>query len=217
MYPIEKFQVHDLTEIRAFVDKYPFATLVTTDPGGTLVATHLPLLVQSWGERIVFRGHVMRESDHGRALIPAARVLVTFLGPDAPVLGSWQLTPRFGGTWNYQAVHAHGVVEHRDGDTLVAHLAELKDRFETSPNHRFHKLPPDYVTALVPMIVCLDIVVSNLECVFKLSQNRSLAEFDRTLEHLRQEGGKSALVAGEMQARRTAFFPDVTGPDSPAA
>ena len=211
MYPVPKFWVSDPVEVRAFVEKYPFATLVALGANGGFVATHLPLLVQEWGERMVFRGHVMRETDHGEALQQEPNVFVSFLGPDAPVLGSWQLTPRFGGTWNYQAVHVHGRVERRDRAALMEHLEILKDRFETSPAHRFGSLPPDYVQGLVPMIECIDVVVTDLKCVFKLSQNRSVEEFDRTVWHLRREGGKSALVADEMERRRARFFPQAPG------
>ena len=207
MYPDEKFIVKDLVEIRAFVEQHPFATLVATESSGEFVATHIPLLVQNWGEQIVFRGHVMRETDHWQALKHSPHVFVSFLGPDAPILGSWQLTRRFGGTWNYQAVHVRGITQGRDRDTLVRHLEDLKNRFETSPDHRFPSLPPDYVDALLPLIECIDIVVSDLRCIFKLSQNRRIEEFDSTVENLRLKGGKSALVAEEMQMRRKGFYP----------
>lgn len=207
MYPIETFHVTDLAEIRAFVDKYPFATLVATDAHGEFAATHVPLLVHTCGERIVFRGHVMRDTNHWRALQYSPKVLVSFLGPDAPVLGSWQLTRAFGGTWNYQAVHARGVAQGRDGETLLRHLQELKDRFEVSPGHKFDSLPSGYVEALVPMIECIDIEVSDLKCIFKLSQNRRVEEYDLTVEHLKRAGGKAALVAREMEERRAAFYP----------
>ena len=207
VYPLEKFRVTDLAEIRSFVDKNPLATLIATDSSGRLVATHVPLLVQLWGKQIVFRGHVMRKSDHGAALKHSPNVFVSFLGPDAPVLGSWQLTNRFGGTWNYQAVHVRGMVQAQDHATLLAHLEMLKNRFETSPGHKFDSLPQDYIDGLVPMIECFDLVVSEMECIFKLSQNRSIEEFDRTVAQLRHQGGKSALVADEMQTRREKYYP----------
>lgn len=207
MYPDKKFMVEDLSEIRAFLEKYPFASLVATEQDGELAATHLPLMVQDWGERIVLRGHVMRNTDHWRAIKNSSRVFAFFLGPDAPILGSWQLTPRFGGTWNYQAVHVRGTVHSQDKAVLVAHLEELKNRFESSPDHRFSSLPSGYVDELLPMIECIDILVTDLKCMFKLSQNRSLEEFDRTVHNLRMEGGKSALVAEEMQTRRSEYYP----------
>ncbi len=210
MYPSPKFAVTDPQEVRAFVERYPFASLVAADPGAGFVATHLPLLVQSWEGPIVFRGHLMRDTDHWQALKQDPRVFLSFLGPNAPVLGSWQLTPRFGGTWNYQAVHANGSIRWLGEDQLVEHLQTLKDHFESSPSHRFDSLPPDYVGGLVPLIECVDIVVSDLRCLFKLSQNRRLEEFDRTVEGLRARGGQSALVADEMQQRRTTFYPDAS-------
>jgi transcriptional regulator len=207
MYPDKKFIVEDLDEIRAFVEKYPLATLVATASSGEFVATHVPLLVQTWGEQTVFRGHVMRDTDHWEAIRCSSNVFASFLGPDAPILGSWQLTPRFGGTWNYQAVHVRGAARGQDTATLVKHLEELKNRFETSEDHRFGSLPSGYVEALLPLIECFDITVSDLKCIFKLSQNRKIEEFDRTVQNLRLKGGKSALVADEMQMRRAKYYP----------
>lgn len=213
MYPVAQFQVHDPNRVRSFIEQHPFAMLLATDAEGDTVATHLPLLVESWRERIVFRGHVMRDSDHGRVLDTGQKVFVCFQGPNAPVLGSWQLTPRFGGTWNYQAVHARGMIESRDTQTLLAHLRTLKDRFETSPDHRFDNLPHDYIEALTPMIRCIDLVVSDFRCVFKLSQNRRIEEFDRTQSELALRGGQSALVADAMRELRSHFYPnDGPGP-----
>ena len=207
MYPDKKFLVENPADIQAFIEQYPLATIVASDSDGGFAATHVPLLIQSWGERIIFRGHIMRETDHWVALKRSSSIFVSFLGPDAPILGSWQLTQRFGGTWNYQAVHAQGVLQGRSLETLAKHLEELKNRFETSADHVFNNLPLDYIDALLPLIECIDIVVTDIRCIFKLSQNRSVEEFDRTVEGLRQIGGKSALVAAEMQARRAQYYP----------
>jgi transcriptional regulator len=212
MIPDKQFREQDPEEMRAFAEKQTFATLVAAGPDGRFVATHLPLLIQEWGERTVFRGHVMLDADHGQVLQHAKNVLVTFLGPDAPVLGSWQSTMRFGGTWNYQALHVQGRVEWRDRETLVEHLRTLKNRFETSPDHRFASLPADYVDGLLPHIGCFDIVAMEMSCIFKLSQNRLPEEFDRTARELRLRGGKSALVAAEMERQRGRYFPEADGP-----
>lgn len=104
-------------------------------------------------------------------------------------------------------VQVQGVVHGQDRSTLLAHLETLKNRFESSPGHRFDSLPTDYVDALAPMIECIDLVVLDLKCIFKLSQNRRIEEFDRTIGNLRASGGKSALVAEEMQQRRLRYFP----------
>lgn len=210
MYPYSRFHVDDPTELRHFIDQHPFATLVVSRTVGSYAATHLPLMVQQWDERMVLRGHVMRDTDHGRALLDDVPVFVCFSGPDAPILGSWQLTPRFGGTWNYQAVHVRGTVRIRGDAELMAHLEALKDRHEDSPSHRYASLPPDYVPSLMPMIACIDIEVAEIAGIFKLSQNRRIEEFDRTMEALRVRGGKAAMVADAMQERRAAYYPERT-------
>lgn len=207
MYPDRKFHVEDPAEIRAFLERHPFATLVAADAGGGFAATHLPLLIEEWGSRIVLRGHLMRQTDHWRAVKKAGVVFASFVGPDAPVLGSWQLTPAFGGTWNYQAVQVQAAVHGQDHATLLAHLKTLKERFEISPAHGFDSLPAGYVDALAPMIECIDLEVTDLKCIFKLSQNRRIEEFDRTTDGLRAQGGKAALVAAEMAQRRAQFYP----------
>lgn len=135
MYPDKQFIVEDLDEIRAFVEKYPLATLVATKPSGEFAA----------------RG--------------------------------------------------------QDSAALERHLEELKNRFETSQDHKFASLPGGYIKELLPLIECFDIVVSDLRCIFKLSQNRKIEEFDRTVQNLRFQGGKSALVAEEMQLRRAKYCP----------
>lgn len=207
MYPFEAFKVNDRVEIADFINEFPFATLVAMDTSAGFAATHIPLMIQEWGERIVFRGHMMRETEHWNAIKASPSVFACFLGPDAPVLGSWQLTSRFGGTWNYQAVHVQGTAQAKDQQTLLQHLETLKNRYETNPESGFASLPADYLDAMVPQIECFDIVATDLKCIFKLSQNRSQQEFDRTIENLRRTGGKSALVAAEMERRRSDFYP----------
>jgi transcriptional regulator len=207
MYADSRFHVSDRAQIREFIERYPLATLVAFD-GANVAATHLPLLIHEWGDALVLRGHVMRDSDHGRALQRSPSIFASFVGPDAPILGSWQLTPGFGGTWNYMAVHIRGEVHFPGDDVLVEHLAQLKNSFETSPAHRFDSLPAGYVAALTPMIQCIDLRVSDIQCIFKLSQNRCLDEFDLTAQHLQRRGDKSALVAAEMLARRNQYYPN---------
>lgn len=204
MYRDPHFQVDDPQVIRAFIDANPFATLVAVDAAGRIAATHLPLLIEQFGTPTILRCHLMRDTDHWCAVTQAKEVFVSFLGPDAPILASWQSTMHFGGTWNYQAVHARAQPVPKDTDTLVRHLQTLKDRFEVSPAHRFEQLPEGYVDALTPMIQCFDLVVTELQCLFKLSQNRSDTEFKQTVAGLTAQGGKSRLLADAMQAWRVA-------------
>jgi transcriptional regulator len=214
MYPFPEFKEGDRDAVIAFVRKYPFAVITGTSGNGRLAATHIPLMVHAIEPELVFRGHVMRQTDHWHAFKENSEVLAVFTGPDAPVLASWQSPAPFGGTWNYMAVHPHGNVSFLPDSDLLENLQALKDRFEESPNHKFDSLPEEYMSRLTPAIECLQIKVEAIDSVFKLSQNRSVEEFDSTVRHLLERGGESALVAEEMFARRGTYFPEADFPGS---
>lgn len=149
----------------------------------------------------------MRKTSHWEGFKTASEVLVAFTGPDAPILESWNTGRPFGGTWNYMAVHLRGKLNYLPESDLVEILRDLKDLYEVDPSTKYDNLPPDYVPSLIRAIEGFEIVVSSVEAVFKLSQNRSQVDFDRTVDELQRNGGESGLVAEEMKARRDAFFP----------
>lgn len=208
MYPMREFQERDQEAILSFIRKHPLGMITAAGESG-IVATHVPLLLDD-GPPVRLRGHVMRKTTYWEGFKSAKEVLVAFTGPDAPVLESWNTRRPFGGTWNYMAVHVRGKIEFLPEAELVDILRDLKDMYEVDPSTKFENLPPDYVPSLIRAIEGFEVVVDSIEAVFKLSQNRNEAEFDRTVEELRRKGGESALVAEEMAARRCAFFPSPT-------
>jgi len=207
MYPMPEFQERNPDAIRDFIRKYPLGMVTAAGESG-VVATHVPLLVEGEGDRIRLRGHVMRKTQHWEVFKNAPEVLVAFTGPDAPILASWNTNLRFGGTWNYMAVHVRGKLTYLPESDLVEILRELKDLYEVDPAAKFDLLPPDYVPSLIRAIEGFEIEVTSFEAVFKLSQNRNATDFERIVEELRQRGGECALVAEEMSERRGAFFSD---------
>lgn len=210
MYPMPEFRETDPAEIIEFIRKYPLAMLTAVGEDGSPVATHVPLLVNHDGSQLKLRGHVMRNTPYWRAFKRASSdVLVAFTGPDAPILASWNADLRFGGTWNYMAVHVRGPLTFLSEEDLVRILRDLKDLHEVDPAAKFDLLPPDYVPSLIRAIEGFEIEVTSMEAVFKLSQNRSREDFESTVEGLKQRGGESALVAEEMIARRSRFFPEL--------
>lgn len=206
MYPMPEFQEKDPEAVLDFIRKYPLGMVAAVSESGTVAATHVPILTYTDGSRITMRGHVMRKTEHWHALKTASEVLVAFTGPDAPVLASWMDSPAFGGTWNYMAAHARGKLRFLPETELVEILRELKDTYEESPDAKFDLLPPGYVSSLIRAIEGFEIEVTSLEAVFKLSQNRKITEFDRTVASLSEKGGESALVSQEMTARKYRYF-----------
>lgn len=206
MYPMPEFRETDPEAIREFIRKHPLG-MISAARGSEVVATHVPLLVQGEGAELRLRGHVMRKTPYWQGFKEASEVLVVFTGPDAPVLESWMEARPFGGTWNYMAVHVRGKLVFQPESVLLEILRDLKNLYEIDPNAKFEHLPAEYLSLLTPAIEGFEIVATSVEAVFKLSQNRTPADFEHTLAELRAKGGESALVADEMAMRRGAFFP----------
>ncbi len=72
------------------------------------VATHVPLDIKREDDKIIFTGHMMKNTDHHKAFAQNENVLVIFTGPHCYVSASWYVKKQVASTWNYIDVHAHG-------------------------------------------------------------------------------------------------------------
>jgi len=178
---------------------------VTTGEGG-LDATHLPLLLEPEpGPLGRLVGHVARANPQWRATPAGAAALAILLGPDAYVTPSWYPSKREGGkvvpTWNYLAVHAHGLVRFfEDRARLLDVVTRLTVRHEAGRVHpwKVDDAPSDYVATLLNGIVGVELTITRLEGKWKASQNRSEADRRGVEEGLRAEGHQALanLVRG---------------------
>jgi transcriptional regulator len=143
-------------------------------------------------------------------------VLVIFRGAAHYVSPNWypskRETHRQVPTWNYEVVHAHGVITVRDDErhvrALVARLTRHHDAAEPRP-WKMGEAPPDYIQAMLANIVGIEVAITSLTGKRKLSQNReprdrrtaadtlasrgqlALAEAMRTTLPPLEEGGKT--------------------------
>jgi transcriptional regulator len=210
MYPMPEFQETDTDAILEFIRKYPLGMLTGIGESGKIVATHVPMIVQAGLSPVRLRGHVMRKTEYWKGFKANPDVLVAFTGPDAPILESWMERRPFGGTWNYMSVHVRGRLKFLPQEHLVEFLQSLKDSYEVDPAAKFEHLSDDYLNALLPAIEVFEIEAEDIQAVFKLSQNRSFAEFKNATEQLLLKGGEFALVAEEMLSRTDSYFPGST-------
>jgi transcriptional regulator len=171
------------------------ATLVTTGAGG-LDASHLPLLLEPEPAplgRLV--GHVARANPQWSATPEGSAALAVLLGPDAYVTPSWYATKRETGkvvpTWNYVAIHAHGIVRFfHERDRLLDVVTRLTDRHERAREHpwRVTDAPAEYLDGMLAGIVGVELTLTRLEGKWKASQNRNEADRRGVEEGLRAEG-----------------------------
>jgi transcriptional regulator len=181
-----------------------FVTLVSP-AGGSVTATHIPVVVSRHGDAFTIWGHVARGNAQWQTMDGASEALVIFLGPHAYVSPTWYATAPAVPTWNYAVVHAYGrprtVTDHA---LLEQHLRSLAQRHEEGRARpwRFDDLSPDYRSRLMSAIVGFEMPVDRVEAKFKLGQNRSAADRQGTLAGLEAEDTPSArALAAFMRSR----------------
>lgn len=208
MYDLPDLKEAEDRIVHEFIRQHPFATLIGCAKSGP-VATQIPLLLEErGGGKLLLRGHIMRKSDHERAFRENSQALCVFSGPNVYVSARWYSNPQTGSTWNYLSVHAHGKLRFLSELELRRVLEQTTAHFENDDNSPalFHHLPETYVTSLVKAIVGIEIEISQIENVFKLSQNRDEQSYDNIIRHLQAQAGDGSLIAEEMRKRRHQVF-----------
>ena len=210
-----KFEVDDpavlLTELCAVVP----ATLVTHGANG-FRASILPMLFDpDDGPDGTLRGHLARGNPQWREIEQsidaggAGDALAIFGGPDAYMSPSWyeekRLTGKVVPTWNYITIQAHGTISTvHDPEWLIPHVGRLVARHEAGRPDPWAltDAPDDYVRTQARAIVGLELRITRLEAKAKLSQNRSEADIEGSIEGLSAGTPMERAVAEEMRRSR---------------
>jgi transcriptional regulator len=210
MYHFSYFKEPDRQTILDFMEQYPFVTMTGSFLSGQQVATQVPVLVYERDGELYVQGHIMRNTDHHKALMENPNTLLLFTGPGCYVSASWYSNPQNGSTWNYMTVHLSGQVQFMTNDELVAFMKQLTLKFEkdnTESQTIYDNLPPAYVNKMMPAIAGFEVKVEKLDNVFKLSQNRDEESYRNIIAQLEIRGGDSARIADEMKKRYSRLFP----------
>lgn len=197
MYSPTYNQIEDRAEQLAFMRANSFALLVT-GTGGTLHASHLPVVVEERGAQVVIHSHMARNNAQWKEFFEGEEVLVVFAGPHAYVSPRWYEDEERVPTWNYAALHAYGTV------TIVQERAakhasqrRLVEQLDPQWLPKFDALRAEYVAQMLDGIVTFDVAVTRLETRWKLSQNRSRREQELIAAELDKsaDSGARALAA----------------------
>ena len=204
MYVPELFALSDPTQIRALVQRWPFATVITAGGLG-LVATHVPLVIAASGDGGVDRliGHVARANPHWQAFDGTRQALAVFSGPHAYVSPTWYATSPAVPTWNYAAIHAYGRPRILKGTEATRDVVERLVR-EHDAAWRLADQPAEFVAGMLRGIVAFELPIDRLEGKMKLSQNRPAADRPGVVRALRAGGEVDRAVADHMESKRRA-------------
>jgi transcriptional regulator len=175
MYSPPYNQVENRAEVLDFMRAHNFALLLT-GTGGTLHASHLPVLVEDSGSGLALDMHMAKANPQWQEFFDD-EVLVVFSGPHAYISPRWYEAQERVPTWNYAAVHAYGTVSVVD-DPQAKHAAQRRLVAAMDPQWlpKFDALRKQYVSDMLGGIVNFRIAVTRLETRWKLSQNRGRRE-----------------------------------------
>jgi len=209
MYNVPHFKAANQDEVIAFMKQHPFIVLCGTDAAGKPVATHIPALLEERDGKLFLLAHIMRKQEHTKAFEANPNVLAIFSGAHTYVSAGWYENKQVASTWNYQAVHAKGILKFLDEQGLHALLTRLTDHFENDPNSpaAVRNMDETYVSNMMKAIVAFEIEITGVEHVFKLSQNRDEKSYENIIDHLKEQDADSKAIADEMQKRKSQIFP----------
>jgi transcriptional regulator len=175
MYSPSYNRLEDRAELIEFMRRNSFAVLVT-GTGGTLHASHLPVMVIDEGSQIRLDMHMARNNPQWKEFFDD-EVMVVFSGPHAYVSPRWYEEEERVPTWNYAAVHAYGIPNLiEDRSAKHANQRRLVETLDPQWLPRFDALRAEYVEQMLAGIVNFEIEVTRLDTRWKLSQNRSRRE-----------------------------------------
>lgn len=180
MYLPSHFESSDAADSHRIIGDYPLGTLVTHHDTLGLDAHALPFEFEAdQGQMGVLNAHVARANPVWQIHSSGTPVLVVFQGAHGYIspnsYPSKHQTHRQVPTWNYEVVHAHGVMTFVEDERflrgLVARLTRHHEASEPKP-WRMGDAPSDYIQTMLSQIVGIQIQLTQLICKRKLSQNK---------------------------------------------
>ncbi|MGV8931257.1 MAG: FMN-binding negative transcriptional regulator [Luteimonas sp.] len=204
MYTPRAFVETDLAQLDALLACYPFVTLVTVTGDAEPAVTHLPVLYQREGDRVLVEGHWAKPNPQATQ---SGKALMIVQGPHAYVSPSWYPDKEAESrvpTWNYAVAHLHGTLAcYHDEAGLSDLVARMSDHFEAragsdwafEPERDDHRLQ-------LRGIIGFRFVPQRIEIKLKLNQNHPEANRRAVAVGLRgQHDANADAIADLMQAR----------------
>lgn len=213
MYNLPYFKEKDEEVVKQFVREHPFAFLTGCNAENKPIVTQVPVFIDEKEGKIFLTGHIMKNTDHHKAFLHNSNVLAVFSSPHVYVSGTWYDNPSQASTWNYISVHAKGIIRFGDEEALINILKRLTLHYENNNQDSstiYDNLSEEYLKPLVKAIVAFEVEVTEMDNVFKLSQNRDEKSYHTIMEKLEQQGGDGTYIAGEMKKRTSQLFGNKT-------
>ena len=209
MYNLSYFKEKDEEIVKQFMRDHPFAFISGCNEKNEPIATQVPVFIDEKEGKLFLTGHIMRNTDHHKAFLYNPNVLAVFTSPHVYVSGTWYDNPSQASTWNYISVHAKGTIRFGNEVELIDILKRLTLHYENNnPDSStvFDNLSEQYRNPLLKAIVAFEVEITELDNVFKLSQNRDEKSYRNIIEKLEQQSSNGKYIAEEMKKRTSQLF-----------
>ena len=189
-------------ELQRIIRAHPLGILIRQDSDG-LDADHLPFEFdadQGGHGRLI--AHVARANPLWQRCPSGTPVLVVFRGAEAYLSPNWYQSKheshRQVPTWNYEVVHAYGILHIHDDERFVRGVvARLTRRHEANQPRpwRMTDSAPDYVDLMLSQIVGIEVAITSLVGKSKLSQNKEARDRLGAADGIESQGGAELAAA----------------------
>ncbi len=155
----------------------------------------MPFLLSDDNTKIF--GHLAIQNPQ-RSDLNGQDVLITLQGPHDYISPSWYTSPGVP-TWNYQAVHIYGQANVFSSSEKIKSVVDaLTQKYESA---FLQPCKPEYKANMLNAIVGVEITISEIQCNYKLSQNRSAEDRGQVVTQLNEVGSHelaSSMVRNEL-------------------
>lgn len=177
MYNPERYVAKNSNQdIIEFVQKFPFATVISVSDGESSVS-HLPLVINQNNQQLQLIGH-MAKMNPQRKTFKNSQITAIFHGPHTYITPMWYAENDVP-TWNYSVAHLSGAVELIESESgIIDCLKILTEQAEISYPSGWDFFIPHDLTGeiLTKAIVGFKINIEKIEFKKKLSQNKTVAD-----------------------------------------
>lgn len=198
MYIPPAFREADFEKLIDFMRTNSFATLISIQ-NSKPVASHVPLVVTVDAEQVKLSGHLAKPNPQWQAF-GETEALAVFTGPHAYISPSLYEKHENVPTWNYIAVHAYGIpqiITLKDSpESMDKMIKEMLNTYSSEYKSQWDELSNDYREGMMNGIVGFEMIVTQLEGKYKLSQNRSHTDQHTVTHALLQSTDPDAQALG---------------------
>lgn len=199
MYTPTLFKEDDLQKIADLVRAYPLGLVISSEVNASKetvspdllaktafpIASPLPFFFSNDGDRVILRSHMAKANPHWKQLALVEECLVVFQGENNYVTPSWYPSKdehhRVVPTWNYEIVQMRGKpVLHESPEWLYKQVSHATNTLENDRIQPWQvtDAPELFVDAQLRGIVGLEVIVTDIQGKWKMSQNKNANDFE---------------------------------------